>query len=74
MTEKECLKKCRELIRNGGLADECIRLMKSGGIDVSGAVDSYVVPRIIVSTALMNTADSTIIERYEKERKNLLRF
>lgn len=76
MTDKQCLKKCKELIRNAMLVDECERLTKSGGINVSEQdKESYIVPRVIVSTAMKNVSDKLAFNKdMEKMQKNLLCF
>ena len=76
MTNIQCLKKCKELIRNAKIMEECERLIKSGGINVSEAnKDEFTVPRVIVSTALLNVADKIgLNDKMIRDRHSLLKF
>lgn len=56
MTEKQCIAKIKSMKKdvNQYLDKECLRLIRSGGIDVSKAADDYAIPKVILAVALEN--------------------
>ena len=55
---------------------ECLRLFECGAINTADYEDNFVLPKIILSVALLNCADQykPLHEKYLKEQKNLKNF
>lgn len=54
---------------------ECARLADSGGLDIEGADDNYVAPKIALKVALENVAASVgLPDGYDKQIRNLRHF
>lgn len=82
MTEKQCLKLCKDMINDdkGYLLREIKRLFNSGGVDTTEYIMEnapFALPRILLKTALMNYADEIALYNEKisiKIVKNLRRF
>lgn len=73
-TKEQAVKKCDEMIKNLGIIKECERLYLSGGIDPEEFADDYVLPKVLLYTALKNCAESMAINKDMRKQINNLRY
>ncbi len=78
MTKKQAIAKIRKMAaeQRKTLLKECERLLNSGGVDVDGAENNFLLPKTILHVALLNEANQykPLTKQTQTDAKNLLKF